>query len=496
MSVSEDALTKAAETISDALVIDYLRRHDYDKVIKAFKEAKDIQQEADIKGLKLEDVILRHRQSVKRVSSFTLKVKPPKKKPKKEIEIDHEDLNRLIPIKSIFPDRKQQLKIIKKQHNKSELVKVSEYILNQNICVKTSIEKTINLFSKNVEYVRKHYPYIKLGNFSKSKYGDNTEESLILKQWNELIENVPLLKPEKYLKDVENTQHKWLQQMLGAYLSQKLTDHHRCASEIFSLLINLKKHKGDFTQEDIETLLEFNNANPSMQDWKALAKQMGRRIKVLKSKLKNLEQERKHGKDMVKGRFSLSEDCDILKHVNQIIDITSCEELKAIKLRDFTSLSPYMKRKEELIRNRWTQTILPILLEHLLGSNKNWKEEFLTFIVEQKVISVADVDWTEVLKRWPSQTKVTLSQQLKAIHVRSAMPNSPLYHQVIGDEKKREVKTHQSTIDRHKAIIDIYEAFKTRNAMDREDGTSNDEENSRENIEVEIECIEDSSDTD
>ena len=136
MSVSEDALTKAAETISDALVIDYLRRHDYAKVIKAFKEAKDIQQEADIKGLKLEDVILRHRQSVKRVSSFTLKVKPPKKRTKKEIEIDHEDLNRLIPIKSIFPDRKQQLKIIKKQHNKSELVKVSEYILNQNICVK------------------------------------------------------------------------------------------------------------------------------------------------------------------------------------------------------------------------------------------------------------------------------------------------------------------------------------------------------------------------
>ena len=265
--------------------------------------------------------------------------------------------------------------------------------------------------------------------------------------------------------------------MLGAYLSQKLTDHHRCASEIFSLLINLKKHKGDFTQEDIETLLEFNNSNPSMQDWKALAKQMGRRIKVLKSKLKNLEQERKHGKAMVKGRFSLSEDCDIMKHVNQIIDITSCEELKAIKLGDFTSLSPHMKRKEELIRNRWTQTILPILLEHLLGSNKNWKEEFLTFIVEQKVISVGDVDWTEALKRWPSQTKVTLSQQLKAIHVRSAMPNSPLYHQVIGDEKKREVKTHQSTIDRHKAIIDIYEAFKTRNAMDREDGTSNDEEN-------------------
>ena len=211
-----------------------------------------------------------------------------------------------------------------------------------------------------------------------------------------MTEMVPILNPDQYLKDVESTKHRWMQQLLGAYLSQHLFENHRCASEIFSVLINLKKRKGDFTDQEIRMLLEFNKKhkeNPSMQEWKELAKNMGRRVKVLKGKLKSLQQETQHGSSMVKGRFSLQEDCDILGHVNKIIDINSERELKGITLQDFRSLSPQMKRKEELIRNRWHQTILPVLLKHTIGStDEDWKVPFLKFIVDMKYVSITNVD--------------------------------------------------------------------------------------------------------
>ena len=111
------------------------------------------------------------------------------------------------------------------------------------------------------DYLNKkaRFPFLRTSKLSGKSYGDTSEESLLLKNWEKLVEKVPIFIPEKLVIDIQkttNTSHCWIQKLLGACLSKGFV-HQRCAFQFYHALIGLKMRKGSFSEEEKDRLLEF-----------------------------------------------------------------------------------------------------------------------------------------------------------------------------------------------------------------------------------------------
>ena len=165
--------------------------------------------------------------------------KKPKLAPK---EFDDKELNKLVPIRDIFADKVDLIQYLEKGFKGTELAKVVKFILEENVGVKKSILESIFVFGKS--HVRKRgFSFLKTTKLSGEIYGENSEECLLLINWDELVRKVPINDPEKFLTDLQKAEILWIQKLLGAYLSQCFV-HHRCAYQLYSSLIGLKMKRG------------------------------------------------------------------------------------------------------------------------------------------------------------------------------------------------------------------------------------------------------------
>ena len=72
------------------------------------------------------------------------------------------------------------------------------------------------------------------------------------------------------------------------------------------------------------------------------------------------------------------------------------------RIFSWTYLGNFLSRERNAVKNRWASFICPTLLAHLYGAlGKPWKKDFFKFVIESKAISVSEIDWKEVEKRWP-----------------------------------------------------------------------------------------------
>ena len=105
------------------------------------------------------------------------------------------------------------------------------------------------------------------------------------------------------------------------------------------------------------------------------------------------------------------------------------------------------------------------MLSYLCGVPEiQWRQEFLKYVVEQKVTSLAVMDWTDVLQKWPYQNKFNLTQVLNvaSTHCKEKnVSNSPLYTQ-ISAYLSRPVKNapRQSLADRRRDIRKIFDEIR------------------------------------
>ena len=509
MSTTGKLFEKVIEEISDGLVNEYLVRNEYFEVAKALKNAKQLK-EFDLKGLQIEDIIRNQnenpfRNSVKRKSDYkitTLRSKLQKFSENetfccaiiadhwynhglaylaKELEeatncqnVDlkgvtlikiyqsqksknakNDELNHLVPIKTIFQD-KIQLKVDPKD---SEMFKVVNFILNSNIKVKKSIQITLNYTLRSSAY---RFSSIESGHLSSLRYGESSEESMILKQWEILVDQIPIISPQKFLIDLEMTDQKWIQSLIGAYLSQPLSLH-RCADQLYKALINLKKRKGAFTEEEQEELLEFydnHHKNPSVQDWKKLALKMGRRKEAIQGKLNYLLYS--ENKAPKRKEFNLSEDKLIIEFVNENFDINNPSELKAIRPKSLYPLAKQMERGQENISKRWIYKLLPIILTQLYcATDIPWKEEVVKYVIESQFKTLNEINWSFVLERWPFLTKAILTDTLNKILNETKLKNLPLFEQLKAYKSsvRQTRKVKKDIEERRNAIIDIFDVM-------------------------------------
>ena len=365
----------------------------------------------------------------------------------------------MVPIRSIFQD-KIKVEDLKRNFPQTELATVAKYILNENVQIKNSVAISAPLaieFSGNE--VKKKYSFLKTTKLSGKSYGPLSEENIMFNTWHQLIENVPIYLPGKFVKDLENSEHFWLQKLLGAYFSQGLAQH-RSASTLYRAFIYSKMKKGSWTEEDNEKLLAFYKAHdgkPSQQDWKALAFEMERtsRARVLISAEKIDAPKR--------SKFSLDEDRQILEHVNRHFDISSAVSLKSIAEKNIQPIAQKLQRAGKVVVNRFKRILLPILLGNLYCTvNVSWEKEFFKYIVENKVKSIGDVNWQIVLDQWPFLTKYKITHILERARRNSGVEGL-LYEQIWAFEHRvllRKSHTKSSVLQHKMQIVEIHDSLK------------------------------------
>ena len=375
-----------------------------------------------------------------------------------------DDLNQRVTITDLFIDKLDDLKSLPQD---SEIPKVVKFILDSNIKVRKSVRNTFDIIPKQCKrvYFEKNFAYIRSDKLSGLRYGDASEESLILKQWNNLVKGVPIYVPEKFLIQIEETTLSWCQTLLGAFLSRDMTENHRCASQLFNALISLKKRKGGLTPEEDELILALGARNAPSTEWKKLATDMGRSPISLSARLHYLKNDK--GKSTRFARFTLEEDRKILEYVNERFDISSSESLKSMKSSDLHGLTKVIARGQTIIVNRWRGILMPAILSYLYGVPEiQWRNEFLKFIIHQKVMNLTSINWTDVLQKWPYQTKFNLTRTLdiasRYCKDNNTDANSPLYKQVsnyLSHPIKKGISLSQQ--DQRRAVLKIFDEIRS-----------------------------------
>ena len=262
------------------IVFDYLKKNGYEN---RSKQMAEVLLEKSTKT------------KMKRKREEQVEPNPPKraKQDQEPSQSEEEELNRFVPIRNVFSDKVVQLEELERASPGTELAKVAKFILDDNVSVKNSIALTISA-STNTTKNKEHFPYLKTTQLSGKSYGENSEEILLMQNWNQLVAKVPIFIPEKFVIDIQratNRSHCWIQKLLGACLSQGFV-HHRCAMQFYTTLIGLKMRKGSLGEEEKEKLLEFvkkHIGKPTTKDWQKFSLEMGRQSKHLQCQLNILK---------------------------------------------------------------------------------------------------------------------------------------------------------------------------------------------------------------
>ena len=390
-------------------------------------------------------------------------------------QFDEEDLNRLVPIRDLISDKVIRLEELEREFPGTELVKLAKFILDDNVSVKNSIALTISV--RNNGHSEKRFPFLKTTKLSGKSYGNNSEESMLLKNWRKLVKKVPILAPKDFLIDIQKTtktSHVWIQKLLGAYLSQKCVNH-RVVNQFFTSLIALKMRKGSLNDEEKEKLLEFDekhNGKPTINEWKELALEMGRSSAIIQSALKRLKEEKYVNQALKYTDYSLEDEEKILRHVDEHCGLVDPKRLKKLSAKDFSPLVQVLERNSKAIYSHFHSFLLPIMLGSIYDSKDfkyKWKDDFLKYIIKEKVETISDVNWDHVLKEKPFLTKKQISTVLSNAMKRVKKPmkrsktheKGPLYVQIdffrARIPKNRKQRRRRSCEERKMKTSQIYD---------------------------------------
>ena len=167
--------------------------------------------------------------------------------------------------------------------------------------------------------------------------GESGEDALILKRWNELLTNAPVLDPSKCMKDFSLLQSSKVKQKLmrkknvrGCYLGQYLTKV-RHASDVFYHTLDMLTFpvlKGKFTKEEDELILsKVAESGECSETWTELAQKLNRgNCKSMKERYIRLIA----NKNWITGKFCLSEDESILRGLFGCKRETGIKEVESI----------------------------------------------------------------------------------------------------------------------------------------------------------------------
>ena len=138
------------------------------------------------------------------------------------------------------------------------------------------------------------------------------------------------------------------------------------------------------------------------------------------------------------------------------------KELKSFfSEKDFQPLVKVLQRGEHAIYNHYHGILLPILLGNIYGTlNMHWEDEFFkSYIIDQKIESISDVNWDFVLKEKPFLTKHQIS--LTLANAAKGQLQGPLYKQIAAYRSRVPTgRSSKANEERKRKISQIYDAMK------------------------------------
>ena len=203
---------------------------------------------------------------------------------------------------------------------------------------------------------------IKLGKFSKAKYGEDSEESRIVRAWNQLMREVNPVDETQLLRDLDNLMTKrWPCNIVGCYISKHL-EVPRHPLKVFEILTDSILYvTGDFSESEDKIIMDHIDSLNGEYNLIHLKAKLNRRKKIIYDRINEilLKSYPKKGQ-----KFTTDEDVAIFQHVLGRNLPRNPDELKeriGDEKQSWQGLEPTLQRRSHDITLRWHHFIYPTL---------------------------------------------------------------------------------------------------------------------------------------
>jgi hypothetical protein len=240
-----------------------------------------------------------------------------------------------------------------------------------------------------------------MGSFSSPAFGEQSEEVLTLRAFNELTTDVPINNAKQFMSDLfQHVNHNWPMGIVGCYLAKYL-EAPRYAIKVCEFVVNNTLYNtGLFTKDEDVLVRELMHDENNVKQLTVL---LNRHQDAISRRIDTLKKCRHAG--VV--HFNLAEDQIILKHALANTTIYCVQDMINVQAKHWSVLEDELGRTDLSIRRRWKCVIQPTLIFYLGGQhgNDSWRLEFLKFVMDSKAIGATDIDWQLAKKKWPLCTK-------------------------------------------------------------------------------------------
>jgi len=325
------------------------------------------------------------------------------------------------------------------------------YILAKNIKVfKLALENNVVVCKEGFGYIDKTNdlpkdlnPEVKTGRYSME------EDSIIMTNWKELTKDLELNEEDTVEELFKNTSKDEelgkKRNIIGYFLSQGLTNI-RLATEVYQRARTVRcARKGDFTKEEDEAILKF--VEKEGEQWTKLAIMLRRsNYKTVSVRYDILINNYKHGD------YTAKEDELILREVFAV-DSDILVDGK-ITQSDWNKIAEKLQRRPHTVRNRWQQTLEPILKRYEAGTlHKDVKDVLINHLLEHNMNYTQDVDWKKLAKlpKFAGTTSSYLSKKYSNMRTITGQKYPEL----------SDVQLTTEAIQRYRADIKTYKTSRT-----------------------------------
>ena len=249
-----------------------------------------------------------------------------------------------VPIKKLFKEYQNDIDTFKE--NKPEVYKVLNYIMNSDVKVMKAQADTIGVkfsFTQGRLMVQGNKVQlkdsgIKTGRFSKARYGEDSEESRILKAFLDLKNEVQIDDEKQLIRDFESLylKHRWTYNIFGCYLSKYL-ETPRLPFKVFEqIMLPILYKFGKFSNAEDDFILKHIESNNGMYDLDYLKHKLMRPNDVIYPRIEFLS-----GNPSPKSvdKFTLGEDIMITKYVFNNKIPKDIDEIKEIMCRKISQIN-------------------------------------------------------------------------------------------------------------------------------------------------------------
>ena len=337
----------------------------------------------------------------------------------------------------------------------SRLGNAVKYILNKDIWINGWNMMHPDITSL-ISIIKKKSKKIQFGRFTPQ------EDELIKRKWNDLCSHCGIEKPEDLLRELEikvsskdRLERKQLN-VMGCYLDPDLKKARHATEVVHRAIYILNSFvTGKYTPEEDKIILdEVERNGDDIAVFKDLCLKLNRNPiwwKSVRTRYKYLLQR----KDLKFGKWTIDEDKFVIEQLfmNKELGIDTINSIVHSDHKSFQEI----KRNANQVQTHYEAYIKPILLSYYYGKmDYNWKYDFLCYVVENKITSVKEIQWNEVVKLFPYQTRQ--SMHIAQMHIfQQHSPLDDLY--LVVQEKLSNYKEKYPTeeeIEYRSQIVEIY----------------------------------------